>query len=94
MGNLIVTAILAVIGSALGRLLIGAGITLLVSGGVASIVDQLLSSATSQFSALPLNVVALASIGGAFHALAIIGGALIARATLQGVGRIIGARLS
>ena len=94
MGNLIITALLAVIGSAIGRLLVGAGITLVVSGGVITIVNQLLNNAATQFQSLPINVVAIASIGGAFDGLAVVGGALVAKATLAGVGRIIGAKIT
>jgi Protein of unknown function (DUF2523). len=74
-----------VLGSALARVLLGAGLTVLTFNWLDEFVIEALDAVTAQLSGTPgLDIMLLAGVG---EALSIIGSALVARATIE-VARI------
>ena len=90
MGALIYAGLSLFATSLLARLLIGGGITLLVSSGLSAAVDGLLSSALSSFGGLPELAYQLFLMGGIGTAFSVIGGAVITRVALLAAGRVLG----
>lgn len=80
--------------SAIARLLIGGGITIVVASGIGATLGSLLDSATSELSALPsvaFNLIALAGFG---DAVSIVGSAILTRAALITASNFMGVKIS
>ena len=76
--------------SALARVLVGAGLTLLVWQGADALVESLLTQAVASFSALPAAALQLILLTGVGSALTMLGSALLTRLAFQTGGRILG----
>lgn len=74
----------------LARVLVGAGLTLVVYSGVSAGVESLLQQAASSMSGMPTAVVQLAMLSGVGQALSILGSALMTRVGLTMAGNIAG----
>lgn len=70
------------ISNALGRLLVGAGLTLAVASGISALFDKMLSLVVVQFGSVPAFVASLVNISGVDTALSLIVSALVARQAL------------
>lgn len=90
MGSLIFGALSLFASSMLARVLIGGGLTLLVSAGVSAAVDGLLGDAIRTLGSLPATVLDLVLLGGLGTALSVIGSALLTRAAILAAGRVLG----
>jgi len=83
-----------VLGSAVAKLLIGAGITLLTAGGVYSIVQAALDGLATYFGGLPGGALQFVILTGVPQGLSLIGSAILTRTLMSAGGRIIGAKIS
>jgi Protein of unknown function (DUF2523) len=81
-----VTSLFAFLSAAIGplviRALLAVGFTSVTFAGVLAVVNQLVSSAQTSWSSLPLGVLQIASLCGVPEALGIVTAAFVARATL------------
>ena len=69
--------------TALGRFLAGAGLTLAVASGIATLFDSMLEKVISNFNGVPSTVASIVNIAGVDVALSLIVSALIARQGLM-----------
>lgn len=76
----------------LARILVGAGLTLVVYSGVSVGVQSLLQQAASSMSGMPTAIVQLALLSGVGEGLSILGSALLTRVGLTMAGNIAGLR--
>ena len=79
--------------SLLARVLIGAGLTLIVASAMDVTSTGLLNAASGHISGLPAVALDLILLGGVGTMLSIIGGALITKAALTAAGTILGVKL-
>lgn len=77
-----ITFLLAAAGPLVIRALIAVGFSSVAFTGIVELVNGLVSSAQSSWSALPAAVLSLASLAGVPLALGLVFGAFVARATL------------
>ncbi|OOZ21378.1 hypothetical protein BOW31_12755 [Solemya velum gill symbiont] len=77
----------------IARMLIGAGLTLIVAGALDVSVTAMLDKASSYFTGIPQDIFDLLMLGGIHTGLSIIGGAMITKALVNTAGRIVGLRM-
>ena len=85
MGDLLLLTLNQWLSTALGRLLVGAGLTLAVASGIVALFDTMLDSVIANFDNLPATVAALVNISGVDVALSLIVSALISRQGLMAI---------
>lgn len=90
----LVSIITWLLGSAISRLLVGAGLTLLTAGGIYSIVEVALNGLVSYFSGLPSDILSFVILSGVPAGMSLIGSAILTRLTIQVGSRIVGIKLS
>ena len=78
--------------SLVGRVLVGAGLTLVVYAGVGTAVEAVLETAVAHMVGLPAEITALAYLSGVGVAVSILGSALLARVSLSLASRVVGVR--
>ena len=79
MADLLLLTLNQWLSTALGRLLVGAGLTLAVASGIVALFDTMRDSVIANFDNLPATVAALVNISGVDGALSLIVSALISR---------------
>ena len=79
MADLLLLTLNQWLSTALGRLLVGAGLTLAVASGIVALFDSMLESVIANFNNVPATVAALVNISGVDVALSLIVSALISR---------------
>lgn len=79
MADLLLLTLNQWLSTALGRLLVGAGLTLAVASGIVALFDSMLESVIANFDNVPATVAALVNISGVDVALSLIVSALISR---------------
>lgn len=85
MADLLLLTLNQWLSTALGRLLVGAGLTLAVASGIVALFDTMLDSVIANFDNLPATVAALVNISGVDVALSLIVSALISRQGLMAI---------
>lgn len=90
----LVSIITWILGSAVAKMLVGAGLTLLTAGGIYSIVQVALDGLVSYFSGLPSNILSFVILSGVPAGMSLIGSAILTRLTLQAGSRIVGIKVS
>lgn len=85
MGDLLLLTLNQWLSTALGRLLVGAGLTLAVASGIVALFDSMLESVIANFDNVPATVAALVNISGVDVALSLIVSALISRQGLMAI---------
>ena len=85
MADLLLLTLNKWLSTALGRLLVGAGLTLAVASGIVALFDSMLESVIANFDNVPATVAALVSISGVDVALSLIVSALISRQGLMAI---------
>jgi hypothetical protein len=76
------------------RVLLGAGLTLIVYSGVSELAESLLNSVSSNFSQLPSAMFQLAMLSGIGESLSILGSAVLSRIAISMASNIAGLRQS
>lgn len=71
--------------TALGRLLVGAGLTLAVASGIVALFDAMLDTVITNFDNVPATVASFINIAGVDVALSLIVSALISRQGLMAI---------
>ena len=79
MADLLLLTLNQWLSTALGRLLVGAGLTLAVASGIVALFDSMLESVIANFDNVPATVASLVNISGVDVALSLIVSALISR---------------
>jgi len=77
-------------GSAVARMLAGAGLTVVVFAGVGTLVQSLLDDAATELGGLPGDILSIMYLGGVGIALSIVGSALLARVALVFAANVAG----
>lgn len=90
MGGLLATVGGWLLGSALARVLTGAGLTLVTATWLSGQVETALNSISSQWSGLPADGLAFLAYSGIGTYLSIIGSAIVARAAIVAVSGVLG----
>ena len=85
MADLLLLTLNKWLSTALGRLLVGAGLTLAVASGIVALFDSMLESVIANFVNVPATVAALVNISGVDVALSLIVSALISRQGLMAI---------
>lgn len=85
MADLLLLTLNQWLSTALGRLLVGAGLTLAVASGIVALFDTMLESVIANFDNVPATVAALVNISGVDVALSLIVSALISRQGLMAI---------
>jgi hypothetical protein len=85
MADLLLLTLNQWLSTALGRLLVGAGLTLAVASGIVALFDSMLESVIANFDNVPATVAALVNISGVDVALSLIVSALISRQGLMAI---------
>lgn len=85
MSDLLLLTLNQWLSTALGRLLVGAGLTLAVASGIVALFDSMLESVIANFDNVPATVAALVNISGVDVALSLIVSALISRQGLMAI---------
>lgn len=85
MADLLLLTLNQWLSTALGRLLVGAGLTLTVASGIVALFDSMLESVIANFDNVPATVAALVNISGVDVALSLIVSALISRQGLMAI---------
>jgi hypothetical protein len=85
MADLLLLTLNKWLSTALGRLLVGAGLTLAVASGIVALFDSMLESVIANFDNVPATVAALVNISGVDVALSLIVSALISRQGLMAI---------
>jgi hypothetical protein len=85
MADLLLLTLNQWLSTALGRLLVGAGLTLAVASGIVALFDTMLDSVIANFDNVPATVAALVNISGVDVALSLIVSALISRQGLMAI---------
>ncbi|AXH73847.1 MAG: DUF2523 domain-containing protein [Inoviridae sp.] len=85
MSDLLLLTLNQWLSTALGRLLVGAGLTLAVASGVVALFDSMLNTVITNFGNVPATVAALVNIAGVDVALSLIVSALISRQGLLAI---------
>ena len=85
MADLLLLTLNRWLSTALGRLLVGAGLTLAVASGIVALFDSMLESVIANFDNVPATVAALVNISGVDVALSLIVSALISRQGLMAI---------
>ena len=85
MADLLLLTLNRWLSTALGRLLVGAGLTLSVASGIVALFDSMLESVLATFDYVPATVAALVNISGVDVALSLIVSALISRQGLMAI---------
>ena len=85
MADLLLLTLNRWLSTALGRLLVGAGLTLSVASGIVALFDSMLESVIANFDNVPATVAALVNISGVDVALSLIVSALISRQGLMAI---------
>lgn len=95
MPAVIIALVTWALGSFIARVLIGAGLVLLISEGLDAIVTSALNSAVSSLSGggLPAASFQLALLSGIGSALSIVGAAIVTRISFMAGSRILGVAL-
>jgi hypothetical protein len=78
--------------SLLARILIGAGLTMVIAVGLDTALDAMLNQAIANISAAPGAALQLGLLGGVGTALSIVGGALITRVTIMAASNVLGVK--
>lgn len=85
MADLLLLTLNQWLSTALGRLLVGAGLTLAVASGIVALFDSMLESVIANFDNVPATVASLVNISGVDVALSLIVSALISRQGLMAI---------
>ena len=85
MADLLLLTLNQWLSTALGRLMVGAGLTLAVASGIVALFDNMLESVIANFDNVPATVAALVNISGVDLALSLILSALISRQGLMAI---------
>lgn len=85
MADLLLLTLNQWLSTALGRLMVGAGLTLAVASGIVALFDSMLESVIANFDNVPATVAALVNISGVDVALSLIVSALISRQGLMAI---------
>ena len=85
MADLLLLTLNQWLSTALGRLLVGAGLTLAVASGIVALFDTMLDSVIANFDNVPATVASLVNISGVDVALSLIVSALISRQGLMAI---------
>ena len=85
MADLLLLTLNQWLSTALGRLLVGSGLTLAVASGIVALFDSMLESVIANFDNVPATVAALVNISGVDVALSLIVSALISRQGLMAI---------
>lgn len=93
MGKLLYGVLQLFAGGLLGKLLIGAGLTLIVATGLNSGIELMLGHVLANVSSLPGKIFQLLMLAGLGQCISIIGGALLTRAALMAAGQIMGVKM-
>jgi hypothetical protein len=80
--------------SAIARLLIGGGITLVVASGIGAAVTGFMDYASNSIAGLPLIPLSLIQLAGFGTAFSVIGGAIITRAALVTASNFMGVKVA
>lgn len=94
MQAIIVSILTWILGSAIGRMLVGAGLTLLTAGGIYALVHSALDSLSSYFSGMPGAILQFVILSGVPAGLSLIGSAILTRVFMQSGSRLIGIKVS
>lgn len=93
LAGVIAAGVAAVLGSALARLMVGAGIAFVTYNVIDGFFQGFLDSWASNISGLPTDMLAVITILGVVEAVEIIGSAIMTVVALKLVGRIMGIKL-
>lgn len=72
------------------RVLLGAGLTLVVYSGVSELAESLLNAVATSFSQLPQAIFQLAMLSGIGQSISILGSAVLSRVALSMASNVVG----
>lgn len=93
MPAIIISALKVVLGLAVGRILVGAGLSLVIYSGVSGFIDSALSNFDSLLSGLPADMVQILAIAGFGEGFSVFLGGVTAIIAITTGSRIVGVRL-
>lgn len=94
MQAIVISVLTWFLGSAIGRMLLGAGLTLLTASGAYSLVQVALDSLVTYFSGVPSAILQFVILSGVPAGLSLIGSAILTRVFIQSGSRIVGIKVS
>lgn len=82
------------LGSFLGKVLLGAGLTLLTATGVSTLVETALNGLSAYFAGVPADILSFVVMSGVPAGMSLIGSAILTRVFLQAGSRIVGMKVA